>query len=89
MFFVPPLLASVTYAMVLRMPMPALQRHRVRLISGSLGAYFLGLTAGYLALGWPWWGLVEKLLGIGAALVALLALRAPGTAPPEALPEAS
>ena len=77
MFFVPPLLASAAYAMVLRMAKTPMQRHRVRLMSGSLGVYFLGLTMGYLNTGWPWWGLVENLLGIGAALVAILALRPP------------
>lgn len=77
MFFVPPLVASVAYAMVVRMAQTPLQRHRVRLMSGSLGVYFLGLTLGYLNSGWHWWGLIENLLGIGAALVAMLALRPP------------
>lgn len=91
MFFVPPLVASVAYALVLRMASTPLQRWRVRLMSWSLGSYFLGLTAGYLSPGWPWWGLVENLLGIAAAIVAILALRPPKAvrARLEAAPEGS
>jgi hypothetical protein len=77
MFFLPPVVASVAYAFVLRMTRTPLQRYRARLLAWSLGGYFLGLTAGYLSPGWPWWGLVENLLGIGAATAAILALRPP------------
>jgi hypothetical protein len=77
MFFLPPVIASVAYAFVLRMTRTPLQRYRARLLAGALGAYFLGLTLGYLSPGWPWWGLVENLLGIAAAVVAILALRPP------------
>lgn len=77
MFFLPPVVASVAYALVVRMTREPSQRYRARLLAGSLGVYFLGLTAGYLSPGWPWWGLVENLLGLAAGGAAILALRPP------------
>jgi hypothetical protein len=76
LFFVPPLLAAIAYAFTLRFASDPDHRRRVRWMSASLAVYFAGLTAGYLSNS-PWWGLVENLLGIGAELGAMVALRAP------------
>lgn len=79
-FFLPPLLASGAYALILRVTREPLRRYRIGLVSASLLVYFAGLTLGYLNLEWFWWGLVENLLGIGAAAAVLLALRPPAWA---------
>lgn len=86
MFFVPPLAASVAYGLMLRVVRPGPQRRRVLIITASLAVYFAGLTLGYLNVDWPWWGLVENLLGIGAALGVLVALRPAAGAARDATP---
>lgn len=73
-FFVPPLAAAIAYGLTLRFVRDPAARRRARLMTIGLAIYFAGLTAGYLA-SWSWWGLVENLLGIAAAGVAILALR--------------
>jgi hypothetical protein len=74
LFFVPPLLAALAYAYIMRFTRSPAQARRVRLVSLSLFVYFAGLTLGYLNSTWYWWGLVENLLGIGAAAGVILAL---------------
>lgn len=82
-FFGPPLVSTAAYLFLLRRVTRPEQVRRARLLAGSLVVYLGGLMTGYLAAGWVWWGLVESLLGIGAASVALLAFHpgAPGPRP--------
>lgn len=72
LFFVPPLLGAVLYGFTLRFVDDPAGRRRVVIMSTSFAVYFAGLTAGYL-VSWFWWGLVENVLGIGAALGVLAA----------------
>lgn len=73
-FFLPPLLAAVAYGLTLRFALGPESRRRARWMTFGLAAYFTGLLAGYLT-SWAWWGLVENLLGIAAAGVAIVAMR--------------
>lgn len=74
-FFGPPLVCTAGYLLLLRRVETPTQIRRARLVSASLVVYFSGLILGYLSPGWPWWGLVESLLGIGAALAAIVAFQ--------------
>jgi hypothetical protein len=73
-FFLPPLVAACMYALTLRHARSPPARRRVMIMSASLAVYFAGLTLGYLDPS-PLWGLIENLLGIGAAVGAMAAFR--------------
>lgn len=75
LFFLPPLLASAAYARTLRVATDANQRRRIRLVSAGLAGYFLGMTLGYMNSSWPWWGLVENVIGLAAGALVIHAMR--------------
>lgn len=86
--FLPPMLAACSYAMLLRRARSGLQRRRILLTSTAFGLYFIGLIAGYANVAWPTWGLLERVLGVGAGLGVLLAQRDPATRPPSGAEDA-
>lgn len=75
MLFVPPILATLAYALLLRVATDPLQRLRVALVSMSLLVFFAGLTMGWLSGRWPWWGLAEKVLALALAGGVLMSMR--------------
>lgn len=75
LLFVPPALAAVAYAFLLRRAKEPRQRARILAVSLSLVVFFGGVGLAWLAEDLPWWGLAEKLLGLGTAVTVLAALR--------------
>lgn len=76
LLFVPPLVATCAYAMLLRVSRDPAQRRRILATSVGFAALFGGLLLGWLNESWYWWGLVERLLPLGASAAILLASRA-------------
>lgn len=76
LLFVPPLLASGAYALLLRLANGPAQRRRILVTSVAFAALFGGLLFGWLHESWYWWGLVERLLPLGASIGILLNTRA-------------
>lgn len=76
LLFVPPLLATAAYALLLRLAREPVQRRRILVTSVAFAALFGGLLLGWLNESWYWWGLVERLLPIGASVGILLTTRA-------------
>lgn len=77
LLFVPPLLAAIAYASLVRHAADAPTRRRIVVVSASLAVFFGGTLAGWLVSGWLWWGLVEKLLALAAGLAVYVALSRP------------
>lgn len=75
LLFVPPLVASAAYAMLLRLSREPAQRRRILATSVGFAVLFAGFLLGWLNESWYWWGLVERLLPIGASVGILLVLR--------------
>lgn len=73
LLFVPPLLASLSYALLLRTTDDPTVRYRIALTSASLFLFFAPLFLGWRAGGFPWWGGVEKGLSALMALGVILA----------------
>ncbi|HEX2021480.1 MAG TPA: hypothetical protein VHH36_02120 [Candidatus Thermoplasmatota archaeon] len=62
----PPFLASLSYATLLRHARDPVVRWRIQLVSLSLFAFFLPMFLAWRVGGWPYWGLIEK--GLGAVM---------------------
>lgn len=77
LMFVPPLLATLAYARLLRHTSDPVLRYRIRLVSLSLLAFFVPAFIGWRAGGFPWWGGIEKLLSAVMAAGVVLALWPP------------
>lgn len=77
LMFVPPTLAALSYAALLRHADDPALRYRISLVSLSLLAFFLPAFAGWRAGGFAWWGAVEKALSATMAVGVLLALWPP------------
>lgn len=75
LLFVPPGLCAVAYAMLLRVVEEPHARRRVAATSAALVVLFASLTLGWLNGKLPWWGIAEKVLALGAALVVLWTMR--------------
>lgn len=75
--FLPPFLASVSYARLLRHTRDPVIRYRIAMTSASLFLFFVPLFAGWRAGDWPWWGAAEKALAGGMAAGIFLALWPP------------
>lgn len=73
LLFVPPLVAALFYAALLRITREREQRYRIALTSASLLLFFAPLLLGWRAGDWPWWGAVEKALAIAMAAGIVLA----------------
>lgn len=72
--FLPPFLATVSYALLLRHTSEPELRYRIALTSASLLAFFAPLFLGWRAGNLPWWGAIEKGLAIVMATGMILAL---------------
>ena len=79
LLFVPPLVATVAYATLLRHTADPTIRYRITLVSLSLAAFFLPTFLGWRAGGFPWWGGVEKALSALMAAGIVLALWPPAS----------
>lgn len=64
----PPMLAAIAYASLLRVAREPAIRRRIVLTSSSLLLVLAPTLLSWLAGGWPWFGLVGKLLSLAAAL---------------------
>ena len=77
MLFLPPFLAAISYATLLRHARDPAIRYRIALTSASLLLFFAPLAIGWRSGGAPWWGGVEKALGILMTIGIVLALWPP------------
>lgn len=80
LLFVPPMLAAVAYAGLLRVARQPASRYRVVVTSVAFLLFFGVLPLGWLNGDWYWWGLVEKMLGAGTAVAVLAAVAPPAWA---------
>lgn len=71
--FLPPLVASIAYALLYRRAEDAAQRRRILGVSLGLAAFFGGLLVGW-TLDAAWWPPVERVLALAAVLAARRAL---------------
>lgn len=78
--FLPPLVAAVAYLSLLRVTTDPLQRRRIVATSASLAVFFGGFLLGWVHERWFWWGLLERVLALGAAAGVLAASLALSTA---------
>lgn len=77
LMFVPPLVATLAYAALLRTTSDPALRYRIKLVSASLLAFFVPAFLGWRAGGFAWWGGVEKALSALMAVGIVLALWPP------------
>lgn len=75
--FLPPFLAALYYATLLRHTRERELRYRIALTSVSLLLFFAPLFVGWRAGDWVWWGAVEKLLAVAMAGGIVLAMWPP------------
>lgn len=73
LLFVPPFVATISYASLLRQARDPELRYRIKLTSASLFLFFAPLLFGWRAGNLPWWGAVEKALAIAMAVGIVLA----------------
>lgn len=79
-WFVPPALASLAYASLLRHLEAPEQRYRLVVVSFGFLVFFLPAPFGWITGSWEWWGLVEKSLALCSTLVFLAAFSPPAFA---------
>lgn len=77
LLFLPPFLAALSYANLLRHTRDPALRYRIALTSWSLLLFFVPLFLGWRAGGWAWWGAIEKALSVAMASGIVLALWPP------------
>ena len=74
LLFLPPLLATVAYLMLLRVSSDAAQRSRIVATGGGFAVFFGAFLLGWVHEKWVWWGLLERLLALGTSLAILWTL---------------
>jgi hypothetical protein len=82
LLFVPPIVASLAYASLLRVANDGPSRRRIALTSASLLLFFAPDLVGWLVGDWPAWDLVERVLALCAGLGILAATGAARAAGP-------
>jgi hypothetical protein len=78
--FVPPALAALAYASLVRLVRDPAGRYRITVVSLGLLLFFAPMPMGWVTGAFPWWGLAEKLLGLTSALVVVAAFHPPAWA---------
>lgn len=82
LLFGPPLLASVAYAFLLRFTSEPKLRRRILVTSITFAVLFGSFILGFLHEAWYWWGLVGRLVLLGAVASLLVnAMETPIVAP--------
>lgn len=79
LLFLPPFIAAIFYATLVRHAREPALRYRITLTSWSLMLFFAPLILGWRAGGFPWWGGVEKILGVLMTIGIVLSLWPPPT----------
>lgn len=71
LLFLPPLACTLCYLLLVRVSDDPAQRRRIVLTSLALSTFFAAFLLGWMNERWYWWGLLERLLAIGASLAVL------------------
>lgn len=74
LLFLPPLLATIAYLMLLRVSREAPQRRRILATGSGFIVFFGAFLLGWVHERWFWWGLLERLLALGSSLAILWTL---------------
>lgn len=67
LLFLPPLVATACYLLLLRFARTREQRRRILATGAGFIVFFGGFLLGWVNEHWAWWGLMERLLALAAA----------------------
>lgn len=80
LLWLPVFFVALLYARLSRYAADDAARFRVRLLGTVVSGYFLATFIGFLDFRAPWWGLLQHVVGLTMASLALLAIDPPGWA---------